>query len=800
MVQRQPVQFDLSDARGAHNRVYDVEVRDGADWTDGGQLVVMRDMVLHDGKHIHTVDYHGANHTLLMAGKEGDPTFRSRLDLTESGEAFLGTMSTGGVTQAVRGTVLQSVYHTQRHLQKDPQAPYENWKDLTIKSEWVDSELKITYLLGTEDISNRTRVTKVDRTKGETTLEMIAELHAPFRQNQFVIVLTSGSHSFAGTYTDDDAVDYDWRGAVPARPQMAAALAARTTRTAALTSAAPDTSTLRVEDLDNISSIQIITDDKGKQVTVDYAQTKCGTYFNQCLVNALDPTYRDHIYGHAYSLTPACDAVFKKNTQFFKDHSVVGTGQMLYDNFSTTQQYQDLLKRVKPDAMKAVWEAMGKDEKIGVQYQEASSALYIAGYHDGVAQMKPYLDDNPERWAEKYFTWLTDEDRLLTWQIQVASKQFDNVKTRMYEWYVKLQALAPDKDYGQRMTTIAYAALIGVNYSKTKWNEDLKPFLTALINNAIAGKVDPKLMDDVQKQAMLENQEIVNTLVTTADSVVLLVDAISNAATAYSIKNNKTLQQICMEEDFPLLVFQELEDKKMQQEWGNLTRTGKAGALLQMFFYGASAGYLLYQIIQDARSDKPPTPKSVIEDINMGLLAITLFVKGVEKLMSLGVGRALQEWGMSGYGTFRDFAFNLASWFEEGGVVLPKGPVGEALLKVFGENSTEFMARRMGPAMAVAGLVLSGFLLYEAVKSGIVRNIVFESINAFVALATAALIGFELMSFAWAGPAGMVVAAIGIVVVLIQFIWGLVDPPTPPADPITNFVNGPMVAAGFATA
>ena len=102
--------------------------------------------------------------------------------------------------------------------------------------------------------------------------------------------------------------------------------------------------------------------------------------------------------------------------------------------------------------------------------------------------------------------------------------------------------------------------------------------------------------------------------------------------------------------------------------------------------------------------------------------------------------------------------------------------------------------------MAVVGLIVSGFVLYEAIKSGNVRTIVFESINAFLSLATVALIGLELMSFAWAGPAGLVIAGIGIVVALIQLIWSLIDPPKPPADPITNFVNGPMVAAGLASA
>src|SRR5260370_14492028 len=124
----------------------------------------------------------------------------------------------------------------------------------------------------------------------------------------------------------------------------------------------------------------------------------------------------------------------------------------------------------------------------------------MEGSKIGVAMILPYLNDKPGKWADEYFNCLTDTANLLTWQIQVASKEFDNVKTRMYEWYVKLQVLAPDKDYGQRFMTIAYAALLGVNYSKSQWSDDLKPFLQALIENAIAGKVDPAVMDQIQHQ------------------------------------------------------------------------------------------------------------------------------------------------------------------------------------------------------------------------------------------------------------------------------------------------------------
>lgn len=801
-MKHQPIKYQLSDCLAAHNRIYAVELHDGDSWLPHGELAVLSDVVTHDGIHVHTTDYHGANHTLLMRGKLGDPSFQARLNLTECGTAFVGTMSTGaGVPQAVRGLALEQIYATQRHLQSDPHAPFHPWENLTIKSEWNGLQLKITYLLGTEDISNRVRVTKVDREKGETTLEMVAEFDPPFRQNAFLIVLQSGNRTFAGSLTGDDNDEYVWRGGTaPALIEahgavFRSALLSYPEAMAAM-SAQPVTATQSLQDLDNISSIQVLIDSKGNKTTVDFAQTTTGGYFNKCLVNALDQKWIDGIYGHAYALPVGVQKVFTSSKKFFADYSVLGTGQMLYDTLGTSPSYKDVIKRVDNPAMATAWEDMGKSDTAGVAYQEAASALYIQGYRDGVAQMQPYLQNNPEQWAEDYFKWLSDTANLLTWQIQVASKEFDNVKTRMYEWYVKLQVLAPDKDYGKRFTTIAYSALLGVNYSKAQWADDLKPFLQALIENAIAGKVDPTIMDALQQQAAKENQDILSTLVTTADQIALLVDGIATALTAYQLK--KSLQQMAIDPEAQRLIGQQLGGTQYQA-WSALSGKGKLGGLLSMLFYGASAGYLIYTIAEDAK--KPQTPKQITTEVNMGILSLAILVKGIEKLMSLGVGRFLENFSQGGAGgAFRTFAGDLATWFKPGGVIVPTGKVGKAFVAIFGENSAAFMARRIGPAMAVAGLVLSAFMLYDSIKSGNVRSIVFEALNTFFALAGVVLIGLELLSVGWAGPVGLAVAVVGVIILLVQFIWGLIDPTPPPPDPITQFVDGPMVAQRFAHA
>jgi hypothetical protein len=81
-----------------------------------------------------------------------------------------------------------------------------------------------------------------------------------------------------------------------------------------------------------------------------------------------------------------------------------------------------------------------------------------------------------------------------------------------------------------------------------------------------------------------------------------------------------------------------------------------------------------------------------------------------------------------------------------------------------------------------------------------VRDIVFDAINTFFALADLVFIGLELVSFAWAGPVGLAVAIVGALVALAQLIWNLISPPPPPPDPIQEFVNGPLTQAGYVKA
>ena len=73
------------------------------------------------------------------------------------------------------------------------------------------------------------------------------------------------------------------------------------------------------------------------------------------------------------------------------------------------------------------------------------------------------------------------------------------------------------------------------------------------------------------------------------------------------------------------------------------------------------------------------------------------------------------------------------------------GRLGTVFTRVFGKNAADFVSKRLGPAMALVGIGLSGLWLAQAIATHDVRNIVFEAVNAFFSLAEAAAIGADLI-------------------------------------------------------
>ena len=788
----------LSIPQSLQNIVYSTEEFIDGEWIPIPPISTLYEHVFFGTHAVLRHAYHEPHHSIQISGTATEPLVRAKLNFAEGVPAFVGTLERhNGDTVTIRGTGLTSVFSTNRSHDAEP-LEWKPWKTLSIATRWDDSsgtpELKITYLLGEEDISNRTTVTKIDKSAGTTTIEMVASLE-PIggAEDSFTIELAFGGDAFTGKYRPTSEMTYRWAGLLD--PEKKAGTLSKLQVPASIDSgAAAVGGSLSLQELDNVSSISVVTSDTGKEFVVDFATKTSGDYFNKCLVNGLPGDWAPELYGHKFILPDGVSKVFDQNKEFFQSNSVLASGQMLYDNFSETGLYGDLLKKIEPEKLKSAWEDLGKSIDKGPAYQAATSALYIEGYKL-IPGMIPYLSDAAS-WGEKYFNWLCSDAVILQWQIQIKSSMFANVKTRIYEWYTKLQVLAPDKDYGKRYTTIAYSALLGVFYTGAQWSEDMLPFLDAIVRSAQEDQPLPDIMTPEQKTAAREIQTLLRFVITKGDKVAELVKAMSDGFREFLNKNKgATLQQAAASNEAIQLIGNGLQGEQLTA-WNDLTAKGKIKGVLGTMAYGAAAGFLIYMIVDN--SDKPQTPLQVFQEISLGILAAAALVKGIQKLMSLGVGRFLTNFAEASGGAFRDFAGAIAKWFTAEGVQ-PIGKLGKALVAVFGESSAKFMSTRVAPALAVIGLVVAAFFLYQSIIDGNIRNIVFEALNTFLALATLVLIGLELLSFAWAGPAGLAIAAIGVVILLVQFIWNLLDPPPPPKDPVVEFVEGPLREQGYAT-
>jgi len=71
-------------------------------------------------------------------------------------------------------------------------------------------------------------------------------------------------------------------------------------------------------------------------------------------------------------------------------------------------------------------------------------------------------------------------------------------------------------------------------------------------------------------------------------------------------------------------------------------------------------------------------------------------------------------------------------------------------------------------------------------------------LNLAVAVFDAVFIGLDLLGVSWAGPIGLALAAIGIIIAIVQFIYNIFHPPPTPPNPIEKFIKGPLTRGGYA--
>ena len=629
-----------------------------------------------------------------------------------------------------------------------------------------------------------------------TTIAMIPSRNPFGKRDSFNIVVNPFTHTFTGTYTDDAGTKYEWKGTsadaeaanVAAPADFAAVDQASATMLLAADVDAPDnTPFLGIQDLMNVSAIATVKDSKGNERVVDTAQVKTGKYFQDILINSLDKQWIEKFFGTSKHLPDNVQAVMKAHETFYKDKAVMSLGQLIHDNFGTVEANKKWVQQIDNDKLAKAWKDMGADK----EYHAQANDLYIQGYRDGVPGMKAYLDDKtigPKGWAKKLHDNIVSEDFLNIWAVQVSSAEFKNIKQQMYEWYTQLLVLDPDNvDQAKNMLTTTFAVILNSRFTDARWTEEMKPFLQQAIDNLLNGTLD--FGDEMLQANAAQFKKLMAQMISTVDSGIELANQLATVFTIVANQKPETPAAQLAGDAVDLIEKEAAKDPKKWNWWGKLkdkvpgpwkTFASDVVKLFGSLAYAAGAGFIIYMMVDDKNLNPA-------QQLNLGLLATGFFVKSIEKFMATKVG----TWIGRNMARLGRFAGNLGKWFTKEGVVA-QGLIATWAVRVFGKNSAEFFAKRLGPALAVVGIVVTGIDLYKAIQSGNTRDIVFESFNLFFALAGLVFIGLQMWSFAWAGPIGAVFALVGAVVILVQIIWNLVDPPAPPPGPVEQFVNGPL--------
>lgn len=97
-------------------------------------------------------------------------------------------------------------------------------------------------------------------------------------------------------------------------------------------------------------------------------------------------------------------------------------------------------------------------------------------------------------------------------------------------------------------------------------------------------------------------------------------------------------------------------------------------------------------------------------------------------------------------------------------------------------------------ALSALGAAFAAYSLAQAIESGVVADIVFASINMFLAAATFALSVAAVLGVS-TGPLGLVIAIVGIIIAIAQWIYSLLHKEPIPPSPVENFTNNVMKPA-----
>jgi hypothetical protein len=291
---------------------YKIEVLKNDQWIDSTALIIRGNDVYFAGTHVERFLYNEAVNSAAMTFNIHGQSCHANLFFTDAKQGFIGRYwDEQGNSLLIRGSLgYTELFLTKKRPLSDPRAGLESWLSFGIETHWDDfggknPTLVVKYTLGDYDVSNRTRVTHVDKAEGTTTIEMVKAL-LPFQMTfddeiddtSFTIVLQPGGEEFAGELNLQDEL-FELTGQLedPAAQIQSSKLAAMAGAgepgsVAAGSIQTPEmfysTPTMSIQQLDSVSSIQRGKGENGAEYTYDAAQAGAGEYFNESLINGLD--------------------------------------------------------------------------------------------------------------------------------------------------------------------------------------------------------------------------------------------------------------------------------------------------------------------------------------------------------------------------------------------------------------------------------------------------------------------------------------------------------------------------------
>ena len=795
---------NLAAAALLHNRVYQLYDFRGSACEVPMELVLFDDTAFLDGEKLYFVYFDPVLRCVQYNYGKGAASRSGSLFFSDDFLTILGAIQgADGQLRQVMGGSKPLKYQA---VAKDSSGNEQQHR-LELGTRQGKQMIEPYYKLDDVDITSTTAIVKVDPGTKETTIVKVTDPvgFGPYDNVSFTIVLRYDGKRFTGTYTENSCIygpiKYTFTGRATEESLQTARANDRQwkARDGAGLERCPHPSRFSQEvrdaiplageatllELLNINPVEIVSSG-GQQVTIDHAQETAGKYFQDILTSYLEEPYVTEFFGGKPALPANVQKISDTYAAFYKKHVADNMAQILYDNCRTggSQAQTDACNRIRIQTVKNHWKTVGIDDP---DYTKQTDALYLEGYRDGVMSIQPYLKDGV-KWAEQLAGYLMSSDFLDQWRVQVASLMFDHVKERIYGFYSKLLVLDGSAEGQKRAQTVVHTMLGSIIYVGgsisvyTEENQDVITELLAAQVEELAGKEE--LPEKLKEYAQFY-QDTVATFGSAHIFAGMLFKEIADLTKKSSVAAEASEAELSGEAGEEMTK----DNPGWKETWKKHFAIAKPA--IGMLVSAGAAAFMLYSMVTTAQKEKME-PKDVVAELSMGELVLMSLLKAGQNLMDTKIGTWLAEKLSASTSGFAKFAESFSKWFTKEGVA-----ADNIFSKLFGKNSRVFCQRFLGPVVILTGVVLGGFMLADAVKRGQDYEIVLDSLNLVMMVGELVSWGLAMFGFSWAGPLGCVFAAAGFVVMIIQFLWGLISPPK---GPVEEYVDRVLVPANLADA